>query len=184
MGGYAPSPRKGTQLELSAVPATDGCGFACDLCTNPTPSGVAVGHVDGAGVAVTDAGICNGCLQRQGCRANDRLRATGAAYRDGRLSAAEVANILNVSVSAAVGILEQTGYARPGIVRYTRDERLSKMRKALAGTIPKDIVLREFLATSRIEGIDVLTHARTAYSLGESVATDHHHHRRDSCNSS
>lgn len=65
MGGYAPTPKKGKQLDLRPIATLDDnpdFSIACGLCTNPSRSGVDISHTDGSGVECTDTVICGGCL--------------------------------------------------------------------------------------------------------------------------
>jgi hypothetical protein len=67
MGGYAPTRRKGKQLRLEPIDAGPHAdmSIACDLCSNPTRTGVVSMHNDGAGVRMTSKGrcICDGCVE-------------------------------------------------------------------------------------------------------------------------
>lgn len=60
MSGYAPSSKKGKQLDLSSIDA----GIACAFCTNPSRHGIVSEHTDAAGVkcASKEVVICDGCI--------------------------------------------------------------------------------------------------------------------------
>lgn len=89
--------------------------------------------------------------------------AAGLAYAEGRLSISEVAVVLGLSVPDAVVTLEEHGFHRPpDRIELTETEEaklLAKIRRdrlARDGRpiVSRELVVRDVIATQRIEGID------------------------------
>jgi hypothetical protein len=96
-------------------------------------------------------------------RIDDALRALGPDYAAGTAALDDVCKILDVSISDGVALLEQFGYARPrehiALSDAQRDEMFASLRASRlerAGrphaSLPR--IVRDVVATQRIEGID------------------------------
>lgn len=90
-------------------------------------------------------------------------RAAGRAYAQGRITATEVALLLDLTPSDAVALLEEQGFHRPiGVIELTdadRAERLTKIRedrlaRSGASAPSNDLIDRDVVASQRIEGVD------------------------------
>ncbi|MBX3466179.1 MAG: hypothetical protein KF878_04685 [Planctomycetes bacterium] len=90
-------------------------------------------------------------------------RAAGRAYAQGRITATEVALLLDLTPSDAVALLEEQGFHRPiGVIELTdadRAERLAKIREDRfarrgAPASSSDLIDRDVVASQRIEGVD------------------------------
>ncbi len=95
----------------------------------------------------------------------DRARKViGLAYSEARLSLAEAAAAMQLSLPDAIVFLEEHGYARPlksielaEEFRTARYEAMRRDRFARAGAVPHDapsLVVRNVIANQRIEGVD------------------------------
>ena len=93
-----------------------------------------------------------------------QLEVLGPKYMMGTLSIPEIAEILSVSTSDAVHLLEQLGYARPlDRLRLTPEERSRLLRRVKedrfsregALAYSEEDVARSVIASERLEGIDV-----------------------------
>jgi hypothetical protein len=94
---------------------------------------------------------------------DQRLQVLGEAYCAGKASVVEIAHVLDVSVADAVALLEGHGYARPiehiSLTDAAREEHyalLDRDRIARGGKPdPSPLaIVRDVIATQRIEGID------------------------------
>ncbi len=90
-----------------------------------------------------------------------RLAVAGRAFIEGRISAGELANFLELNISDAIALLESSHYVRSrSAIQLSEEQRLehySKLRKRrLSGDIDllnERAIRREVLASNRIEGI-------------------------------
>lgn len=102
-------------------------------------------------------------VRRHTSSADSAPHVAGRAYAEGRLSIEETAKLLSLPVPDALAWLEQHGYARdidvitlPDSVRTQRLSaiRAERIRRAGIAVVRNDLVVREVVATQRIEDID------------------------------
>lgn len=93
----------------------------------------------------------------------ERVRVAGTAYAEGRLTLAEVAQVLQISRSDAVALLEERGFCRPpSVIAIDEDDRATLLqairrdRLARGGAAQRDegLLIRSVVASQRIEGVD------------------------------
>jgi hypothetical protein len=103
-------------------------------------------------------------VHRHGPERDGALLIAGRAYAEGRLSACEVASLLEVRPSDAIAMLEKHGFCRTAGMHLLADAQRSaifaKMRedRLARGGSPrpsKSLVKRDVIASERIEGVDV-----------------------------
>lgn len=90
-------------------------------------------------------------------------RAAGRAYAQGRLTAAEVALLLDLSPEDALVMLEEQGFHRPPeVILLTDEQRHDRLNKIRADRLARRgapapspaMVVRDVIANQRIEGVD------------------------------
>ncbi|SRR5713101_3265067 len=102
-------------------------------------------------------------VYRHGAEQAKQVRTAGVAYAEKRLSLDEVASVIGVSVDEAIFLLERHGYSRAiANIRLSPEERklrLAKLRSDRLArndqpTVDKRLVLRDVVASQRIEDLD------------------------------
>jgi hypothetical protein len=91
---------------------------------------------------------------------DQRMRTLGPEYVAGELTLDQVAGVLGLNIPDTVARLEDCGFARPvehvALTEHARDELYAELRKMRAQGVPSGArrVMRDVIATQRIEGID------------------------------